>query len=61
MSDIDDEFMALVGEASDEEEEAPANDNKAASLSPDGATGKPSAKKSKKARRQDESEEEGEA
>jgi len=65
MSDIDDDLLALAGDASsDEEEEAPANISRADSASPDNRTsGKTSAKKTggRKSKRQDESEEEGEA
>lgn len=65
MSDIDDELLALAGDASsDEEEEAPMNISGESSVSPDQkVTGKASAKKSgaKAGRRQNDSEEEGEA
>jgi hypothetical protein len=66
MADIDDELLALAGEASsDEEEDAPMNISRESSASPDRKTsGKPSAKKSggkKASRRQNDSEEEGEA
>jgi RNA polymerase-associated protein RTF1 len=65
MSDIDDELLALAGDASsDEEEEAPMNISGESSASPDlKATGKGTAKKSsrKANRRQNDSEEEGEA
>jgi len=65
MADIDDELLALAGDASsDEEEEAPTNISKADSASPEARTsGKTSAKKSgsRKPKRQDDSEEEGEA
>jgi hypothetical protein len=64
MADIDDELLALAGEASsDEEEDAPMNISRESS--PDRKTaGKSSAKKSggkKASRRQNDSEEEGEA
>jgi RNA polymerase-associated protein RTF1 len=66
MADIDDELLALAGEASsDEEEDAPLNISREGSSTPAGKTaGKPRAKTSsgKKARRrQNDSEEEGEA
>lgn len=65
MSDIDDELLALAGDASsDEEDEAPMNISGESSASPDRkVTGKASAKKSnrKASRRQNDSEEEGEA
>lgn len=63
MADIDDELLALAGDASsDEEEEAPAEIGQDDSDSPDARTSKTSAKKSgRKSKRQDDSEEEGEA
>ena len=65
MSDIDDELLALAGDASsDEEDETPMNNRGESSASPDRkVAGKASAKKSgrKAGRRQDDSEEEGEA
>lgn len=65
MSDIDDELLALAGDASsDEEDEAPMNANGESSASPDRkAASKATAKKSnrKVGRRQNDSEEEGEA
>ena len=65
MSDIDDELLALAGDASsDEEDEAPMNIGGESSASPDRkVSGKPSTKKSsnKTSRRQNDSEEEGEA
>jgi RNA polymerase-associated protein RTF1 len=66
MADIDDELLALAGEASsDEEEDAPMNISRESSGSPDRKTaGKSGAKKSggkKASRRQNDSEEEGEA
>ena len=65
MSDIDDELLALAGDASsDEEDEAPTNIGGDSAASPDRkAAGKASAKKSgrKASRRQNDSEEEGEA
>lgn len=65
MSDIDDELLALAGDASsDEEDKAPMNINGESSASPDRKVdGKASAKKSnrKTSRRQNDSEEEGEA
>jgi RNA polymerase-associated protein RTF1 len=64
MADIDDELLALAGEASsDEEEDAPMNISRESSPARKTA-GKPSAKKSggkKASRRQNDSEEEGEA
>lgn len=65
-SDIDDEFLALAGDASEDEEgsEAPKNISRDNSASPDRRTsGKTSAKKSggRKPKRRDDSEEEGEA
>ncbi|TVY13352.1 RNA polymerase-associated protein [Lachnellula arida] len=65
MADIDDELLALAGDASsDEEDEAPTNISKADSASPEARTsGKTSTKKSssRKSKRHDDSEEEGEA
>ena len=65
MSDIDDELLALAGDASsDEEEEAPMNISGESSASPERrVAGKDGAKKSgqKAGRRQNDSEEEGEA
>jgi RNA polymerase-associated protein RTF1 len=66
MADIDDELLALAGEASsDEEEDAPMNISRESSATPARKTaGKASAKKSggkKTSRRQNDSEEEGEA
>ncbi|TVY29574.1 RNA polymerase-associated protein [Lachnellula hyalina] len=65
MADIDDELLALAGDASsDEEDEAPTNISKAGSASPEAHTsGKTSTKKSsgRKSKRHDDSEEEGEA
>ena len=65
MADIDDELLALAGEASsDEEGDAPMNESKESSASPDRKTGgKGSTKKGgkKASRRQNDSEEEGEA
>jgi RNA polymerase-associated protein RTF1 len=65
MSDIDDELLALAGDASsDEEEEAPMNISGESSASPDRkVASKAGPKKSgrKAGRRQNDSEEEGEA
>ncbi|KAF4627563.1 hypothetical protein G7Y89_g10593 [Cudoniella acicularis] len=65
MSDVDEEFLALAGDASsDEEEDAPKVDSRENSTASDHrTTGKTSAKKStgKRGKRQDDSEEEGEA
>ncbi|KAN0108444.1 plus-3 domain containing protein [Hyaloscypha variabilis] len=66
MADIDDELLALAGEASsDEEEDAPMNISRESSGTPAGKTAsKPGAKKAsgkKASRRQNDSEEEGEA
>jgi RNA polymerase-associated protein RTF1 len=65
MADIDDELLALAGDASsDEEDDAPMNISRKGSASPDHkAGGKASGKKSgsSKGRRHDDSEEEGEA
>jgi RNA polymerase-associated protein RTF1 len=65
MSDIDDELLALAGDASsgEEEEDTPMNHSKESSGSPR-TSGKSGAKKSgarKTGRRQNDSEEEGEA
>jgi len=66
MADIDDELLALAGEASsDEEDDAPMNISGESSASPDNrASGKASTMKPgsrKTSRRQNDSEEEGEA
>ncbi len=65
MADIDDELLALAGDASsDEDEDAPINISRESSDTADRrAAGKTSTKKSGKSasRRQDDSEEEGEA
>lgn len=64
MADIDDELLALAGDASsDEEADAPLNISRESSAADRKASGKGSAKKSSKSagRRQDDSEEEGEA
>lgn len=65
MADIDDDLLALAGDASsDEEDEAPMNISRGSSASPSKSTGRAGAKKSggqKGGRRQNNSEEEGEA
>lgn len=65
MSDIDDELLALAGDASsDEEDETPMNNGGESSASPDRkVAGKAGARTSarKTGRRQNDSEEEGEA
>lgn len=64
MADIDDELLALAGDASSDEEDAPVNRSRESSGSGDRrATSKTGTKKSSKgaSRRQDDSEEEGEA
>lgn len=66
MADIDDELLALAGDASsDEEDDAPMNISRGSSVSPSNNTaGGVSSKKSsglKASRRQNDSEEEGEA
>jgi RNA polymerase-associated protein RTF1 len=65
MADIDDDLLALAGDASsDEEDDAPMNISRESSVSPDKSTGRGGAKKSggqKSNRRQNDSEEEGEA
>ena len=64
IDDIDDELLALAGDASsDEEDNAPANASKSDSASPDQpAPGKSTANKGKKTgRKPNDSEEEGEA
>ncbi|KAH8602254.1 hypothetical protein B0O99DRAFT_606105 [Bisporella sp. PMI_857] len=65
MADIDDDLLALAGEASsDEEEDAPMNISKESSSTPDNKAGKAGAKKAagrKAGRTQNDSEEEGEA
>lgn len=65
MADIDDDLLALAGDASsDEEDDAPMNISRESSTSPGKSSGRAGAKKSggqKSNRRQNDSEEEGEA
>lgn len=63
MADIDDDLLALAGDASsDEEEDAPMNISRESSASPDKSSGKAGTKKSGRSnRKQNDSEEEGEA
>jgi len=65
MADIDDDLLALAGDASsDEEDDAPMNISRESSTSPDKSTGRAGVNKSggqKSNRRQNDSEEEGEA
>ena len=65
MADIDDDLLALAGDASsDEEDDAPMNISRESSASRGKSTGRTGAKKSsgqKSNRRQNDSEEEGEA
>jgi RNA polymerase-associated protein RTF1 len=65
MADIDDDLLALAGDASsDEEDDAPMNISRESSAAPDKSIGRAGVKKSggqKSNRRQNDSEEEGEA
>lgn len=65
MADIDDDLLALAGDASSsEEEDAPMNISRGSSASPGKGSGRSGARKSgdkKGGRRQNDSEEEGEA
>lgn len=63
MADIDDDLLALAGDASsDEEDDAPMNISRESSASPDKSSGRAGAKKSgRSSRKQNDSEEEGEA
>lgn len=65
MADIDDDLLALAGDASsDEEDDAPMNISRESSASPDKSAGRAGTKKpggKKGSRGQNDSEEEGEA